>query len=124
MEPIKSADFIPLKKETKPVALNDKTHARKLQIEKQSRELEKLFVTHIIKAMEKTIPDGFLSSSGSSLPSMLFSSVMADAIVEQQGLGLSEMISRSLNEKDDLTALDKMPLLDAVDLIKTKTLDR
>jgi len=108
MEPIKSADYLPLQKDTKPVALNDKTQARKLQIEK----------------MEKTIPDGFLSSSGSSLPSMLFSSVMADAIVEQQGLGLSEMISRSLNEKDDLTALDKMPLLDAVELIKTKTLDR
>jgi Rod binding domain-containing protein len=89
----------------------DKTRARDIQLRKKSTELEALFITQLFKAMEKTVPDGGLhGSKRNNLPSMLFSSVMGDAVAKQGGVGLSEMIYNSLKEKEsfdpDLTGVN------------------
>jgi len=101
-----------------PAALNE-SKVRANKIAEQSKELEKLFVTYLVKALEQTIPEGVFNNKQSNLTSMLFSSVMADAIVEQGGFGLSEMIAKSLNEKDAQVDHFKQPVLDIFDVLRT-----
>lgn len=102
-----------------PIAPNE-SELRARKITEQSKELEKLFVTYLVKALEKTIPEGIFNSNQSNLTSMLFSTVMADAIVERGGFGLSEMIAKSLSEKDPQSSpFNKQPVLDVFDVIRT-----
>lgn len=75
-----------------------------LALREKSKELEAVFLSHLIKVMEKTIPK---ESSGQSLSTMMFSSIMGDAIAGSGGIGLSEMIYRSLSE-EGTSALGKM----------------
>ncbi len=85
---------------TRSVAF-DKARAHDIQLRQKSTELEALFITQLFKAMEKTIPDaGLYGSKRNNLPSMMFSSVMGEAVAKQGGLGLSEMIYNSLKDKD------------------------
>lgn len=74
------------------------------EMEKTSKELESLFLSMMIKAMEKTIPkqDG---SSSNTLSSMLFSSVMGKEIANKGGLGLADMLYHNLSDKKDLSEL-------------------
>ncbi len=70
---------------------------------KKSKALEAVFLTQLIKSMEKTIPDG--STGGkNSLSSMMFGSVMGDAMSQGGGIGLSKMIFDSLKEMDSVPA--------------------
>ncbi len=124
MLPIKNNNFHSLIKGMSPQPLNNIKQKRELQLMEQSKELEKLFVTYLVKSMERTIPEGSLNSNQSNLASMFFSSVMADAIVEQGGFGLTKMIFQSLNAKEKSQPLDKNPLIDAFDLIKTDLIAR
>jgi len=85
---------------TRSVAF-DQARAHDIQLRQKSTELEALFITQLFKAMEKTIPDaGLYGSKRNNLPSMMFSSVMGEAVAKQGGLGLSEMIYNSLKDKD------------------------
>jgi len=83
--------------------------AQDLRLRAQSRKLEALFITQMFKAMEKTVPEsGLTGARKNNLPSMMFSSVMGDAVAEQGGLGLSEVIYNSLREKENLSALEAL----------------
>ncbi len=68
-----------------------------LLLRKKSKELEAVFLTRLFKVMEKTIPR---ESTGQNLSTMMFSSVMGDALAESGGIGLSDMIYRSLSENE------------------------
>jgi Rod binding domain-containing protein len=73
---------------------------------KASKELESIFLSHMLKAMEQTIPRDKSSSSG-NLAKMMFSSVMGKAISKQGGIGLAEFIYKSLLETGE-NPLDKL----------------
>jgi len=68
--------------------------------------MEAIFITHIFKAMEKTISKSSLTGSGNTMSSMMFSSVMGEALSERGGLGLADVIFRSLAEKEGLSLDD------------------
>ncbi|NOZ08285.1 MAG: hypothetical protein GXO91_05340 [FCB group bacterium] len=78
------------------------------ELRKQSRQLEAVFITQMIKAMEKTIPESSLGGTKNTLSAMMFSTVLGDAIAEQGGVGLSDMIYESLADKDTPVNLDEI----------------
>jgi len=80
--------------------LGDKESIRTAQLKKQSNELEAVFLTQLIQSMEKTIPEG-ASGNKNSLSTMMFGSVMGDAMTQGGGIGLSKMIFESLKDMDE-----------------------
>lgn len=94
--------------------------ARDLKLRKAAKDFESIFIAQVIKAMEKTVPKSDLQSSSNTLPSMLFSTTLGKAVADQGGVGLSEMIYRSLKARDQLTESNlPMPehLADPVDIL-------
>ncbi len=89
-----------------PLHRND-THQdqRALEIKKKSKALEAVFLTQLIKSMEKTIPDG-MAGGKNSLSSMMFSSVLGDAMSQGGGIGLSKMIFESLSKMDSMPEMN------------------
>ena len=83
----------------KRALLEPESSPRDIQLMKKSNELEAVFLTQLIKSMEKTIPDG-LGGGKNSLSTMMFSSVMGDAMTSGGGIGLSKMIFTSLRSMD------------------------
>ena len=81
-------------------ALDNKESMRGAQLMKKSNELEAVFLTQLIQSMEKTIPksDG---GGKNSLSTMMFGSVMGDAMTSGGGIGLSKMIFQSLKKMDE-----------------------
>jgi Rod binding domain-containing protein len=89
-----------------------------------SKKMEAVFLSHMIKAMERTIPRD-KDSGSNNLARMMFSSVMGDAIAGQGGIGLAEFIQRSLAEhgENPLEKLKNDVNLDALYHIKPLRLD-
>jgi len=83
-------------------AIPHEKEARDLALKKTSRALEATFLTFLVKSMEKTVPKGGLTESKNSLSSMMFSSVMAESMAKQGGIGIAEMIYRSLSNGSEL----------------------
>ncbi len=52
---------------------------------------------YLVKSMERTLPQGSLSSSG--LPDLMFDQVMGSALSEGGGIGLAEILYRDLQTK-------------------------
>lgn len=118
---IAKTSFLPLHEPRESNRVLTEAQLRERKIQEQSKELEKVFVTYLVKALEQTLPEGVFNSSKSNLPSMLFSSVMADALVERGGFGLSAMIAQSLEEKEtNLGAIKNMPVLEALEFLRTQ----
>jgi len=98
--------------------------SRELELHRKAQELESLFITQIFKAMEKTIPGDGLTGSQNSMASMMFSSVMGEAVAKQGGIGLADMIYQSLSSKDEIPQLPEIPAqsyldhLDTINLLK------
>jgi Rod binding domain-containing protein len=82
--------------------------ARDLQLRAKSREMEALFITEMFKAMEKTVPEDATGGAGNSLPKMMFSSVMGDAVAENGGIGLAHSIYTALKAKDQTPDFDRL----------------
>lgn len=80
--------------------LGDKNELRNAQLKKKSNELEAVFLTQLIQSMEKTIPEG-MGGGKNSLSTMMFGSVMGDAMTSGGGIGLSKMIFESLKNMDE-----------------------
>lgn len=78
---------------------------------KASQEMEGVFLSILVKAMEKTVPDGSLTGSKNSLSKMMFSSVMGKEIAENGGIGFAKQIYQSLKETGK-TDIDKLNTLD------------
>jgi len=68
------------------------TEKRDEKLWKASKDMESVFLSYMIKAMEKTIPDGALTGSKNSLSKMMFSSVMSKEMTNSGGIGLSKHI--------------------------------
>lgn len=85
--------------------------ARDVKLRETSRKMEAAFLTYVFKTMEKTIPKSKLSGAGgNNLASMMFSTVMADAVSEQGGIGLGDQIYQSLKTLDEIPNLDDLNL--------------
>jgi len=102
-DPLSINPFQKLNAEVKQVPMvTDEKANRTAQLKQQSNQLEAVFLTQLIKSMEKTIPEG-LEGGKNTLSTMLFSSVMGDAMAQGGGIGLSRMIFNSLQQKKDQT---------------------
>ena len=86
----------------------NKEKAREIKLHQKCKDLEGLFITQLFKAMEKTIPKSSLVGSKNTLSSMMFSSVMGEALANQGGFGLADVIFKSLKDKDEIINLDKL----------------
>ncbi len=84
--------------------LNNKKGLREAELKKKSSELEAVFLTQLIKSMEKTVPEG-MGGGKNSMSSMMFSSVLGDAMSQNGGIGLSKMIFESLKRMDSSAEL-------------------
>ncbi|MBO8130522.1 MAG: hypothetical protein H0Z29_03270 [Candidatus Marinimicrobia bacterium] len=94
-----------------------------LKLKKASKEFEGLFLSYVIKAMEKTLPEGGIVGDKNNLVSMLFSSMMGKAIAENGGVGLSKVIYRALKKKGEVENMEMIKTesyLDGLDLIRSK----
>ncbi len=99
---------IKLDSQTDPMSkMGDKEELRNDQLRKKSNELEAVFLTQLIKSMEKTIPEG-IGGGKNSLSTMMFSSVLGDAMSNGGGIGLSKMIFESLKKMDGAPELSEI----------------
>ena len=87
--------------------LENLENAKDIQLKEKAEELEAVFMTQMIKAMEKTIPEGLMGGKH-SLPSMMFSGVMADAVSNGGGMGLAKMIYTSLRDDPNAWSADEL----------------
>lgn len=68
----------------------------KEKLQKSARDLEGLFLSFVLKAMEKTIPRE--GGDKNSLAGMMFSSVMGENIAENGGIGLADFFLESMDQ--------------------------
>ncbi len=113
---IKENQAIAIKTENPQIKLKNDQH-RDLQLREKSRDMEAIFISQLFKAMEKTAGGGVLGESKNNLSSMMFSSVMGQAVAEQGGIGLADMIYQSLAAKQDQGIDVEQPKIDAIDLL-------
>ena len=100
--------------------------ARDIKLRETSRKMEAAFLTYVFKSLEKTIPKTSISGkTGNNLATMMFSTVMADAVSEQGGIGLGDQIYQSLKEMDELPDFEELKLddlsntINAMEFMKT-----
>jgi len=106
----------PIEKTDKPQT--DK--ARDIKLRDMSKKMEAAFLIHVFKSLEKTIPKTSITgSSRNNLATMMFSTVMADAVSEQGGVGLGDQIYQSLKEMDELPDFEELKLDDISNTINT-----
>jgi len=81
----------------KTQTIKNETKDKDPKLEQSAKELEALFLSYVLKSMEKTIS---IESDGKSnnLAKMMFSSVMGKEIAENGGIGLADFIYKSLAE--------------------------
>ena len=71
------------------------------ELKKTSKELEGYFITYLFKSMEKNISSSWMSEEQSKgLAGMMFSQVMGEAVAQQGGIGLSDIIYNNLMNMD------------------------
>jgi len=85
-----------------------------------SKDMESVFMTMLLKALEKTVPEGGLLDSKNSLSKMMFSSVMGKEIADNGGIGLAKHIYESMkdNDTDSLPGIETDNLPDLLYNIK------
>lgn len=89
----------------------NKTADKKVSAEQEARlmksakELEGLFLSHVLKVMRKTIPKE--SGQSSNMVDMMFSGVMGKGLAEQGGIGMSKFLYDALAE-NDIQAIEKL----------------
>ncbi len=89
---------------------------------KASQEMEGVFISILVKAMEKTIPEGSLTGSeNNSLSKMMFSTVMGKEVAKNGGMGLAKQIYNSMEENGD-EALKKLQSIDYTQYLQNLTL--
>ncbi|HCK99469.1 MAG TPA: hypothetical protein DHW42_05110 [Candidatus Marinimicrobia bacterium] len=93
----------------------NKEKMREIKLRGKCKELEAVFLTQLFKVMEKTIPKSSNEGSQNTLSSMMFSSVMGQTLANQGGIGLTEIIYKSMKDKDELPMLDELKANDVLD---------
>ncbi|MBO8151521.1 MAG: hypothetical protein H0Z30_03410 [Candidatus Marinimicrobia bacterium] len=74
---------------------------RDIKLRKAAKEIEAIFIAQVIKAMEKSLPSESIGGKKNNLVNMLFSSTMGKAIAEKGGIGLADIIYKSLKSRDE-----------------------
>jgi len=74
-------------------------------LQKSAKELEGLFLSHVLQVMRKTIPKE--SGQSANMVDMMFSSIMGNGLAEQGGIGMSKFLYSALAE-NDIEAVDKL----------------
>ncbi len=82
-----------------------------------SKQMEGLFLSYMIKAMEKTIPESGLTGSKNNLAKMMFSSVLGKELANNGGIGLAKHLYESLKDNDNADALKDFKLDDHSDIL-------
>lgn len=67
------------------------------KLEQSARDLEGLFLSFVLKSMEKTIPSD--NNKSNTLANMMFSTVMGQSIADNGGTGLQEFFYDSLTKE-------------------------
>jgi len=67
-----------------------------VKLKKSAQDLESLFLTFVLKAMEKTVPKEHEHSA--SLASMMFSNVMGKGMADQGGIGLAKFFFNAMKQ--------------------------
>ena len=78
---------------------NKQAEVKDAKLEKSAKELEGLFLTFVLKAMEKTIPKE--EGNSNSLSSMMFSTVLGKGIADQGGIGLAKFFYNTLSQNSE-----------------------
>ncbi len=86
-----------------------------------ARQLEGLFLTFVLKAMEKTIPRFDNKEKSNNLASMMFSMVLGEDIANKGGVGLAEFIYRHMSQ-NYANQVQNLPAKEWIDLIPNKTI--
>ena len=81
------------------------TPEQEARLMKSAKELEGLFLSHVLKVMRKTIPKE--SGQSSNMVDMMFSGVMGKGLAQQGGIGMTKFLYDALAEKD-IQAIDKL----------------
>ncbi|MCD6375111.1 MAG: hypothetical protein J7L94_06255 [Caldisericaceae bacterium] len=89
-----------------------------IKLRSSAKQLEGLFLTFVLKAMEKTIPKFDKQSSSNNLVSMMFSSVMGEDLAKHGGVGLAEFIYQHM-KKDDVQKLN-LPAQNWVEMLPNR----
>ena len=90
---------IPTNKYKNAPLSTDSKVSRDIKLKAQAQEMEAIFLTKMIKAMEQTIPKTDDSSS-SSLSGMMFSGEMGKVMSKNGGIGLAKFIYNALKDKE------------------------
>lgn len=94
-----------------------KKKMREVKLHQKCKELEAIFLTQLFKAMEKTIPNNSPVGSKNTLASMMFSSVMGDALANHGGIGLADIFYESVKDRDEFPKLDELKANNFIDNI-------
>lgn len=90
---------IPLPASEGPQALDERRAVIEEQkLQKVARDFESIFLSQLVRAMGKTLPEGSMTTGG--MADLMFDQVMGNALSEGGGIGLAEIIYRDLLSKD------------------------
>jgi len=78
---------------------NKQADVKDVKLEKSAKELEGLFLTFVLKAMEKTIPKE--EGNSNSVANMMFSTVLGKGIADQGGIGLAKFFYNTLSQNSE-----------------------
>ncbi len=107
--------YIPLPAGKGPQALDERRAVIKEQkLQKVARDFESIFLSQLVRAMGKTVPEGSMTTGG--MADLMFDQVMGKALSEGGGIGLAKIIYRDLltkevsdnSEKGDVASLQNL----------------
>lgn len=90
-----------------------------IKLRSSAKQLEGLFLTFVLKAMEKTIPKFDKQANSNNLVSMMFSTVMGEDLAKQGGVGLAEFIYQHM-KKEDVQNLNNMPAQNWIEMLPNR----
>jgi len=88
------------------------------KLKESAKQLEGLFLTFMLKAMEKTVPKLDDGKKSNTLPSMMFSMVLGQDIAEKGGVGLADFIYKNMKDHQDKNV--QIPAQNWIDIISDK----
>ncbi len=93
------------------------TNKEEEKLRASAKQLEGLFLTFVLKAMEKTIPRFDEKKQSNNLVSMMFSSVMGEDLAQRGGVGLAEFIYRNMHKGENSVQNLELPAQNWIDLV-------
>ncbi len=102
-----------IKPEPKPT-----TDKEDKKLKESAQQLEGLFLSFMLKAMEKTVPKFDDKKDSNTLVSMMFSMVLGQDLSQKGGVGLADFIYKNMKEHQDKNIA--IPTQNWIDLVSDK----